>query len=66
MFRLRWPIIVLAALSGPVMLISYGWMLKQLVLTAPGWLTAICVTAHLAAWLGIASLLDMRAQQDRW
>lgn len=64
-FRMRGVVLALVYLAGPVFLLSYGWMLKQLWYAAPGWLTAIVVASHLIGWLGIGILLDKRQEQDR-
>lgn len=56
-------LIGLLFLALPVMLLSYGWMLKQLLYAAPFWVSAAVVLAHMVTWLGIASLFDK--QQER-
>jgi len=63
MRRLRGPIIAGLFLSGPIMLLSYGWMIKDMLLRAPIWVSVIVVIAHLVTWLAIASLFD--SQQER-
>jgi hypothetical protein len=62
--RFRPVIIVLFIMSVPVYLISYGWMARELFLQAPVWVSVIVMVAHCFAALGIASLFDMRHQQD--
>lgn len=56
-------LIGLLFISGPVMLLSYGMMLKHMLYTAPGWVSAIVVLCHAVTWLAIASLFDR--QQER-
>lgn len=63
MRRLRGPIIAGIVLSGPVMLLSYGWMIKDMLLRAPVWVSVVVIIAHLVTWLGIGSLFDI--QQER-
>ena len=56
----RGPAIAGLYVSVPVALISYGWLIKMMIEAAPFWVSALVITAHLAAWLGIASLFDKR------
>lgn len=56
-------ILILAIPALPVMLFSYGWMLKELVTAAPIWVSAAVVISHLIGWLGIAALFDKREEQ---
>lgn len=63
MRALRGPIIAALVVSGPIMLMSYGWMIKHFVTTAPVWLSVVVVIAHFLVWLGIGSLFDR--QQER-
>lgn len=63
MVRIRPLLIGAAVLSLPVMLISYGWMMKQLFTTAPGWVSVAVLISHLIVWLGISALIDMRSEQ---
>lgn len=62
-YRLRKPIIAAIYIAGPVMMFSYGWGVKELYFSAPGWLTAVVVIAHIIVWVGIGSLFDR--QQER-
>lgn len=59
MRRLRPVIIAALVLAGPVFLLSYVLMLKQMLLGI-GWWSAPVVVAHVLTWLGIASLFDSR------
>lgn len=54
-----WGLIV----SGPIFMMSYAWGVKQVYLSAPGWITAAVVIAHLATWLAIGSLIDIRQER---
>lgn len=54
---------VLAVLSAPVFLISYGFMLKHALTTWPWWASAITIAAHITGWLGISALLDSRQER---
>lgn len=58
MYRLRGPIIVLAALSMPVMLFSYGKMALLALDAWPGWVFGCAFAAHIIAWVGIGCLVD--------
>ena len=58
MYRLRVPILAVAALSMPVMLFSYGKM-GQLALEAwPGWVFGCAFAAHIIVWIGLGCLVD--------
>ena len=58
MYRLRGPIIVIAALSMPVMLFSYGKMILLALEAWPGWMFACAFAAHIMGWVGIGCLVD--------
>lgn len=58
MYRLRGPIIVIAALSMPVMLFSYGKMILLALEAWPGWMFACAFAAHIMGWIGIGCLVD--------
>ena len=60
---LRGLLIVLAVLSGPVFLFSYGKMIVEMYHAVDGWLFAIVIFSHIIFWLGIASLIDSRSEQ---
>lgn len=47
----------------PIMLLSYGWMLKELMFSAPGWISAVVIISHLIGWLGISALIDMKSER---
>ncbi len=61
--RLRLPIIVVAVVSLPVFLITYGLMVRYALTTWPWWGSAALVVSHLMGWLGIGSLFDMRQEK---
>ncbi len=65
MYRLRVPIIVLAVLSLPVFLLTYGLMLRYALTTWPWWGGVALVVSHLMGWLGIGSLFDMRQEKHQ-
>lgn len=62
-YALRGVILAACYLCGPIMLISYGWMARELITTAPVWVSVIVLIAHVVGWLGIASLIDMRRER---
>lgn len=51
-------------ISGPVMLLSYGWMLKNMVASL-GWWGAPVFVAHILTWIAISSLFDARQERLR-
>lgn len=57
-YRLRVPLLVLAMLSAPVMLFSYGKMAMLAYEAWPGWVFACAIIAHFVAWVGIGCLFD--------
>lgn len=59
----RTPLMIGAALCLPVMLFSYGWMIKALILAAPVLVSVAVIIAHFVVWLGISSLIDMRQER---
>lgn len=61
--KLRPLIFVMLALSVPVMLTTYGLMLKHAFLTWPWWGIALTVVSHLSGWLGISALFDSRQER---
>jgi len=63
-YALRGVILGATYLCAPIYMISYGWMLKKLLTTAPGWVSAVVILAHIIVWIGIASLFD-RSQERR-
>jgi hypothetical protein len=65
MLRARTTIVVLAVLSLPVFLVSYGLMMKHAVTTYPVWIAVSVFVSHAIGWLGIASLIDMTRERDQ-
>lgn len=63
MVRIRPLLIGVTLLAFPVMLISYGWMMKQLFITAPVWVSVVVLISHLIGWLGISALIDIRSER---
>ena len=63
MRRMRGPILWAFVISGPIMLASYGWMIKHLLETAPAWVSVPVVISHVMGWIAIGSLFDR--QQER-
>jgi len=61
--KLRPALLVLVALWGPTMLISYGLMLKSAFETWPWWGFALTIASHVMGWLGISALIDTRREQ---
>jgi hypothetical protein len=61
--RIRGVVIILAALSLPIGLFSYGWMLKDALAAWPLWASIPAIVAQVVVWMGVASLID--ARQDR-
>jgi hypothetical protein len=57
--RARPFLIVALVLSGPVFLLSYVLLMRDMALSL-GWWAAPVFVAHVLTWLGIASLLDNR------
>lgn len=55
--------IIVAALSFPVFLISYGLLLKHAWQTWPWWGTAATLVSHFTVVLGISSLFDSRQER---
>lgn len=51
--------------SGPIWLFSYGWMLKNLMLTAPLWVSTPVLISAFTAAIGFAALLDKREAEYR-
>ena len=47
----------------PVTLYSYAWMIKQVYLAAPTWISVVVTVSQIITFLGIASLFDK--QQER-
>ncbi len=62
-YRLRWPIVWVAAISAPVFLFSYGKMMILAYDAWSGWAFGLAFTAHLVTLLSVASLFD--SQQER-
>lgn len=63
MRRLRGPLIALIYVSGPIAAFSYAKMALLALESWPGWVFAIVAIAHVIAWLGLASLIDIRREQ---
>jgi hypothetical protein len=64
-YRLRVPILILAALSAPIMLISYGKMFVLAASTWPTWVIVPVFIAHLMGWIGIACLFDSLSERRK-
>lgn len=62
--KLRSAIILLSALSLPVFLISYGWMIFLAFHAWSGWAFSISVVAQVLGWLGISALFDIRQERQ--
>lgn len=52
-----------AVLSFPIFMISYGWMLKQLLMAAPWWVSVAVVISNLTVVVGLGSLIDSLREQ---
>ena len=64
-YRLRFPIVVGAVISAPVMLISYGMMMVDFVMAQPGWLGAIIFASHFTGWIGLSALFDSLKEKQQ-
>lgn len=64
-YRLRVPIIILAALSAPIMLISYGKMFLLAVEAWPTWIIVVVLISHLMGWIGIGCLFDSLSERRK-
>ena len=65
MYRLRGPILVIAALSMPVMLFSYGKMALLALEAWPGWVFGCALAAHIMGWIGIGCLVDSLKERNQ-
>lgn len=52
--------LIIIALSGPVMLFTYGWGMVLIYEKAGPWVFAISCVSHIIAWIGISFLFDSR------
>lgn len=68
-YRLRGPILLVAALSMPIMLFSYGKMALLALDAWPGWAFGCALAAHIIGWIGLGCLVDSltekRQSQER-
>jgi hypothetical protein len=50
----------LLILTLPVFMFTYGWGLKMILAETPRWVFLLVCLSNAIAWLGIASLIDIR------
>lgn len=62
--RLRPWLLVWLAVSAPIWMVSYAWMLKNLLETAPLWVSIPVGFSAITAALGLAALLDIRQEHQ--
>ena len=53
-------LMVLLGLAAPIFLISYGWMMKQLWLSAPWWVLVPVFASHVAVFYGGSLAFDRK------
>lgn len=55
-------ILICAAITAPVALLGYGWMLRELLNQMPWWISVPVIVAQVIAGFGVASLIDRREE----
>ena len=62
--RARPLIFVVAALSLPAFLLTYGYALKLLFQTAPAWVSVVAFISHVTAAIGASCLADEQKERQ--
>lgn len=61
------PAVIFAAYAAlPIFLSSYGYAMYSLLMAAPAWVSVISVLSHITVFLGIAGLIDIQSERQRW
>ena len=64
-YALRPAVYAMIWLCVPVALMGYGWMLRELFLAAPWWVSVVVGISHLVSVLGLAIQIDSLREQLR-
>ena len=65
MRRIRGLVLLMALISAPIAIVTYGWMFQQVALVMPWWLAAPTIISHLIAVIGVCSLFDSRQERQQ-